>query len=65
MDNLLEIINKIHLQKQESGKVPAFVTRKEIYLELIAQMDIELELLCHNRKLRKGDTGNDVYYEEI
>lgn len=60
---LLEIINKIKQQKVQANKVPVNAMKKEIVRELFLQMEIELELLCEDKKLSKGNTINDVYYQ--
>ena len=60
---LLQIIQKIQLQKQEKGKVPESVLIKEIWSELFQQMEVELELMCEDGKLTKNASINYVMFK--
>ena len=60
---LLQIIQKIQLQKQEKGKVPESVLIKEIWSELFQQMEVELELMCEDGKLTKNESINYVMFK--
>ncbi|MDF1550856.1 MAG: hypothetical protein P1P88_23740, partial [Bacteroidales bacterium] len=60
---IIEIIEKIHKQKQEQNKVPDFALKKEIWKELFLQMELELELLCQDGKVTRGQSINYEYFE--
>jgi len=65
MDTILQIIKKIENQKRDKNSTSDFATKREIWLELFQQMEIELELLWKDGKVVRGDTINYDYYKAI
>lgn len=61
----LEAIEMISKKKELENKYPAFALRTEL-LDVIPSfiLDIELQELLSEGKIRKGETVNHVYYEK-
>jgi len=65
MDSIIEIIRKIQTVKQEQNKQHTFATSSEIRSEVFMQMETELNILCHDGKVTKGETINNHYYKIV
>ena len=57
------IVKEISEEKRENRQHPEYATRREILLKVVEVADRELSRLVTERKMRKGDTMNDVYFE--